>query len=44
MKDPNLQWDGRFFDPEHSTERWDELKVDWKGFGPFERALDYFGM
>ncbi|KAG9188147.1 hypothetical protein G6011_02070 [Alternaria panax] len=43
MKDPSLQWDGRFFDPEHSTEKWDELQGEWKSFGPFERALDYFG-
>ncbi|KAI4953542.1 hypothetical protein J4E91_002389 [Alternaria rosae] len=43
MKDPSLQWDGRFFDPENSTEKWDELSGVWKPFGPFERALDYFG-
>jgi hypothetical protein len=43
IQDPSLQWDGRFFDPEYSTERWDELRGDWKSFGPFERALDYFG-
>ncbi|KAH8622547.1 hypothetical protein IG631_22822 [Alternaria alternata] len=43
MKDPSLQWDGRFFDPEHSTEEWDELQGEWRPFGPFERALDYFG-
>ncbi|RII07489.1 hypothetical protein CUC08_Gglean008457 [Alternaria sp. MG1] len=43
MKDPSLQWDGRFFDPEHSTEKWDELQGEWRPFGPFERALDYFG-
>ena len=43
MRDPSLQWDGRFFDPESSTERWDELHGVWKPFGPFKRALDYFG-
>lgn len=43
MKDPNLQWDGRFFDPDHATERWQELDGEWSSFGPFEKALDYFG-
>lgn len=43
MKDPDLQWDGRFFDPEHATEKWSELNGDWVPFGPFEKALDYFG-
>ncbi|KAL7771223.1 hypothetical protein CFE70_001166 [Pyrenophora teres f. teres 0-1] len=43
MKAPSSQWDGRFFDPEDSTENWDELQGHWKPFGPFERALDYFG-
>ncbi|KAF2009809.1 hypothetical protein BU24DRAFT_357460 [Aaosphaeria arxii CBS 175.79] len=43
MVDPSLQWDGRFFDPEHATERWHELNGDWIAFGPFEKAMDYFG-
>ena len=43
MADPSLQWDGRFFDPERATERWDELHGPWVPFGPFEKALDYFG-
>lgn len=43
MADPNLQWDGRFFDPEHATEKWQELEGPWVPFGPFESALDYFG-
>ncbi|PZD39372.1 Lactamase-B domain containing protein [Pyrenophora tritici-repentis] len=43
MKDANSQWDGRFFDPEDSTEDWDELQGHWKPFGSFEKALDYFG-
>ncbi|KAI4915936.1 hypothetical protein J4E90_004382 [Alternaria incomplexa] len=43
MRDQILQWDGRFFDPENSTEKWDELHGVWKPFGPFKRALDYFG-
>lgn len=43
MADPSLQWDGRFFDPEHATERWEELDGHWTRFGPFEKAVDYFG-
>lgn len=43
MKDPSVQWEGRFFDPEHSTEKWAELDGPWQKFGPFESALDYFG-
>ncbi|KAF2109527.1 beta-lactamase-like protein [Lophiotrema nucula] len=43
MVDPSLQWDGRFFDPERFTERWGELEGPWVEFGPFEKALDYFG-
>ncbi|KAF2467468.1 Metallo-hydrolase/oxidoreductase [Lindgomyces ingoldianus] len=43
MADPSLQWDGRFFDPEKATERWEELEGSWVTFGPFERAMDYFG-
>lgn len=42
-KDASLQWDGRFFDPDHATEDWEELQGPWKPFGTFERALDYFG-
>ena len=43
MADPNIQWDGRFFDPERATERWEELHGPWVPFGPFDKALDYFG-
>ncbi|ORY05691.1 beta-lactamase-like protein [Clohesyomyces aquaticus] len=43
MANPSLQWDGRFFDPEKATERWDELDGAWVPFGPFEKAMDYFG-
>lgn len=43
MRDPGLQWDGRFFDPQYATERWEELDGIWQPFGPFEKALDYFG-
>lgn len=43
FQDPLSQWDGRFFDPEKMTENWDELEGPWKPFGPFEKAMDYFG-
>ncbi|KAF2730216.1 Metallo-hydrolase/oxidoreductase [Polyplosphaeria fusca] len=43
MADASVQWDGRFFDPEHATERWAELTGPWVPFGPFEKAMDYFG-
>ncbi|KAH7379269.1 beta-lactamase-like protein [Phaeosphaeria sp. MPI-PUGE-AT-0046c] len=43
LKDPTLQWDGRFFDPELATERMEELSGPWQEFGPFEKAMDYFG-
>ncbi|KAH7124142.1 beta-lactamase-like protein [Dendryphion nanum] len=43
MADPSLQWDGRFFDPERFTEKWDELDGPWTTFGAFDKALDYFG-
>lgn len=43
IDDPSSQWDGRFFDPERSTERCEELTGPWSAFGPFEHAKDYFG-
>ncbi|KAF1949058.1 Metallo-hydrolase/oxidoreductase [Byssothecium circinans] len=43
MMDPSIQWDGRFFDPERATERWAELEGAWESFGPFDKALDFFG-
>ncbi|KAF1996664.1 Metallo-hydrolase/oxidoreductase [Amniculicola lignicola CBS 123094] len=43
MADPRLQWDGRFFDPQHATEKWKELDGPWEPFGPFEQAMNYFG-
>jgi glyoxylase-like metal-dependent hydrolase (beta-lactamase superfamily II) len=43
LADPNVQWDGRYFDPERATERWKELDGPWTPFGPFEKAMDYFG-
>ncbi|KAL3478473.1 beta-lactamase-like protein [Aspergillus californicus] len=41
--DPASIWDGRFFDPEQATERWETLQGPWRRFGPFERAMDFFG-
>lgn len=43
LVDSNCQWDGRFFDPENKTETWEELNGPWEKFGPFTKALDYFG-
>ncbi|CAO2656510.1 Nn.00g053130.m01.CDS01 [Neocucurbitaria sp. VM-36] len=43
LEDRNAQWDGRFFDPNHATERWEELAGTWVNFGPFNAALNYFG-
>ncbi|KAH7050029.1 beta-lactamase-like protein [Macrophomina phaseolina] len=43
LRDPGLQWDGRFFDPEKATENWKEFEGPWVPFGPFERAMDFFG-
>ena len=42
--DSTTQWDGRFFDTSGlSTENWDELQGEWIEWGPFKRALDFFG-
>lgn len=38
-----MQWDGRFFDPVNASERWETLSGPWTAFGPFERAMDFFG-
>ncbi|KAH8732618.1 beta-lactamase-like protein [Phaeosphaeriaceae sp. PMI808] len=43
LKDANAQWDGRYFDPEYATERWEELTGPWQRLGPFELAMDFFG-
>lgn len=42
LKDPDCQWDGRFFDTENATEKRAELGGLWQRFGPFEKAMDYF--
>ncbi|KAK5404519.1 hypothetical protein LTR06_009666 [Exophiala xenobiotica] len=36
-------FDGRFFDPDHATERCRELDGPWVPFGPFPQAMDFFG-
>ena len=43
LKDSNCQWDGRYFDSEDATEKWEELSGPWQQFGPFDHAMDYFG-
>jgi glyoxylase-like metal-dependent hydrolase (beta-lactamase superfamily II) len=43
IADPDLQWDGRFFDPVRATEKWAEFSGPWEPFGPFELAHNYFG-
>ncbi|KAE8163788.1 hypothetical protein BDV40DRAFT_287492 [Aspergillus tamarii] len=40
---PSSPWDGRYFDPEQATEQWETLQGPWTCFGPFERAMDFFG-
>ncbi|KAJ9495733.1 hypothetical protein H2202_008776 [Exophiala xenobiotica] len=37
------RWDANFFHPERATEKAEELKGEWQPFGPFEKALDFFG-
>ncbi|KAF2199969.1 Metallo-hydrolase/oxidoreductase [Delitschia confertaspora ATCC 74209] len=41
--DSSLQWDGRYFDPHNATEKWKELEGPWTPFGPFDKAMDFFG-
>jgi hypothetical protein len=43
LVDATSQWDGRFFDFEHATEKSEEFAGSWHPFGPFEKAMDYFG-
>lgn len=43
LGDPSCQWDGRFFDPINSTERWETLAGPWVPFGYFEKVMDFFG-
>jgi glyoxylase-like metal-dependent hydrolase (beta-lactamase superfamily II) len=40
----DVEWDGRWFgSPEHVTEAWAEFTGSWVPFGPFDKALDFFG-
>jgi glyoxylase-like metal-dependent hydrolase (beta-lactamase superfamily II) len=43
LQDSSLQWDGRYFDPERATEKMEEFAGPWQQFGPFDKAMDYFG-
>ncbi|RDW72699.1 MBL fold metallo-hydrolase [Aspergillus mulundensis] len=43
LADPSSPWDGRYFDPNHATERWSTLSGPWVPFGPFDSAMDFFG-
>ncbi|PVI02246.1 Metallo-hydrolase/oxidoreductase [Periconia macrospinosa] len=49
LSSPASQWDGRFFDPNLATEKCEEILSSagdegrWIPFGPFDKALDYFG-
>jgi len=43
FKDENSQCHGQFFDPELKTENCAELEGSWQRFGPFEKAMDFFG-
>lgn len=40
---PDAQYDGRFFDPKHATERATQFEGPWVKFGPFDKATDFFG-
>ncbi|KAJ3546556.1 hypothetical protein NM208_g1940 [Fusarium decemcellulare] len=41
--DAKGEWDANFFHPQNATENCAELQGEWKQFGPFEKALDFFG-
>jgi hypothetical protein len=43
LEDITSQWDGRYFDYNHATEKAEELAGPWGPLGPFEKAMDYFG-
>ncbi|KAL2797357.1 hypothetical protein BJX66DRAFT_334977 [Aspergillus keveii] len=45
ISDSLSPWDGRCFDPNHANvpERWETLSGPWMPFGPFEKAIDFFG-
>jgi len=45
LSSPACQWDGHFFDPSPSrrTEPLEEFDGPWVPFGPFEKAMDFFG-
>ena len=39
----NVQWEGRYFDPVRATNKFEQPNGPWVKFGPFEKALDFFG-
>jgi len=43
--DPKIghKFDPRIFDPKISKEKWEELQGPWVKFGPFDKAMDFFG-
>ncbi|KAM5357687.1 hypothetical protein ACJZ2D_016015 [Fusarium nematophilum] len=41
--DAKGEWDANFFHPERATENCSELNGEWQQFGPFDKALDFFG-
>ncbi|ETN40983.1 uncharacterized protein HMPREF1541_05263 [Cyphellophora europaea CBS 101466] len=43
LENPSSQWDGRIFDEDEGLRRCQELAGPWVQFGPFERAMDFFG-
>ncbi|KAI1608322.1 hypothetical protein EDD36DRAFT_109964 [Exophiala viscosa] len=43
LKSPGSQWDGRIFDDPDGFEKCRELEGPWVSFGPFEKAMDFFG-
>ncbi|KAJ5384539.1 hypothetical protein N7517_002450 [Penicillium concentricum] len=43
LADPSSAWDGRYFDPERATERWEILQGPWVPLGPFSHAMDFLG-
>ncbi|KAK4944634.1 hypothetical protein LTR10_016068 [Elasticomyces elasticus] len=43
LKSPGSQWDGRIFDDPEAFKKCRELEGPWVSFGPFEKAMDFFG-
>lgn len=43
LEDPTSIWDGRIFDSVKATDHATELTGPWVQFGPFNKAMDFFG-